>query len=668
MAKKKKTNSSKKQQATTSAKAPAKKRLPDFFYNTQLNCIIIMALSILLYGMTVTYEFTQDDAIVITDNMYTQDGFKGIPGILGKDTFHGFFKKDGKDKLVQGGRYRPLTLVMFAMEWGIYGDNPFLFHLITILLYGLTGIVLYLLLLLLLRPVKGDNFAFFVALATTVLFIAHPIHTEVVANIKGRDEIVTLLGSLAALYFSLKAYYGKSQYNIYAAGIFFLALLAKENAITFCAVVPLAYFIFTKAKPGEIFMQTAPFLGAAVLFMIIRTSVLGLDFGADCNELMNCPYLKVENGRYVEYTFSEKYGTIFYTLGQYVKLLFFPHPLTHDYYPYHVGTMSFGNWQVILSLLFYIGLGIYTIMGLLKKDVVAFGIAFYIITLSIVSNIVFPVGTNMAERFAFMPSVGFCLVIGVLAYRAAKYFSKNKKGLQPSDFSIPIAAIGVAVLLFSIKTFERNPAWKSNYDLFTTDVEVSQNSAKLRNSMGGTTLAKASNLPEGSTERNALINEALGHLQEAVRIHPNYKNAHLLLGNANLYLNNFEQSFQAYNKALTLDGNYTEAQNNLTIAYRSAGKHFGEKLNNLPKSIQYLETAYQRDPTDVETLRLLGVAYGMTGNGNKAVEFLEKGLKLQPNNASIMFNLGIALQNNGNVERANQLFQQAKKIDPTLGQ
>ena len=125
---------------------------------------------------------------------------------------------------------------------------------------------------------------------------------------------------------------------------------------------------------------------------------------------------------------------------------------------------------------------------------------------------------------------------------------------------------------------------------------------------------------------------------------------------------------RSYNKALTLDGNYAEAQNNLTIAYRSAGKHFGEKLNNLPKSIQYLETAYQRDPTDVETLRLLGVAYGMTGNGNKAVEFLEKGLKLQPNNASIMFNLGIALQNNGNTERANQLFQQAKKIDPTLGQ
>ena len=149
---------------------------------------------------------------------------------------------------------------------------------------------------MLLRPVKGEDFALFVSLVATFIFIAHPIHTEVVANIKGRDEIVTLLGSLAALYFSLKAYYQKnSMHNIWAGIIFFLALMAKENAITFLAVAPLAYYFFTKADFGKIASQMIPFGIAAFAFLGIRFSILGADFGSDvCNELMNCPYLKVE--------------------------------------------------------------------------------------------------------------------------------------------------------------------------------------------------------------------------------------------------------------------------------------------------------------------------------------------------------------------------------------
>ena len=672
MAKKKKpkTRSSKKTSSTLSRKVTPKRNLPDFFYDIKLNLGLIMLFSFVLYGMTIFYNYTQDDAIVITDNMYTTQGVKGISGILTKDTFYGFFKKDGKASLVDGGRYRPLTLIMFAVEWSIFGDNPLMFHLLTVLLYGLTGIVLYLLLLKMLRPSKGDDFAFFVALATTFLFMAHPIHTEVVANIKGRDEIVVLLGSLAAVYFSLKSYYEKNPiFNIVAAGIFFLALLAKENAITFLAVVPLVYFMFTKANTSKILIQTAPFLGMAVLFMVIRTSVLGWNFGGECTELMNCPYLKVEGGGYVPFTNGEKFATIFYTLGQYVKLLFFPHPLTHDYYPYHIGIMNFGDWRVILSLLMYVGLGIYALLGILKKDVVAFGIAFYIITLSIVSNLVFPVGTNMAERFAFMPSVGFCLVLGVLAYRLAVRFSKqNDKRLSPSSFTTPIGLVAVAIILFSLKTVTRNPAWKDNHTLFMTDVKVSKNSAKLQNSAGGTMIEEAIKLTEDSPQQIAMLNEAVEHLNTAIKIHPNYKSPYLLLGNAHQYLKKFDKAIQYYNQALRVAPDFPDAENNLTLAYQNGGKYFGEKQNNIKKSLEFLNKAYQRDPTNVETLRLLGIAYGIARKGNKAVEFLEKALKLQPENPSIMFNLGIALANNGQPERGQQLMQKAKQLDPSIGQ
>ena len=662
-----------------STPSKSKRLFPSFIYNKAMICVLIMVVSFVLYGKTLGYGYTQDDAIVITDNMYTKDGVSGISGILGNDTFYGFFKKEGKQFLVEGGRYRPLTLVFFATGWEIFGEkegapldkNPTsakYFHFFTVLFYGLTGIVLYLLFIKMLRPSKGDNFAYFVSFVAAMLFITHPIHTEVVANIKGQDEIVALLGSLAAMYFSLKGYYEKNiTFTILAGVAFFLALLAKENPITFLAVLPLTYFVFTKAQTKEIVMQTVPFLIAGVVFLIIRQSVLGGGFGSENMELMNNPFIKIENGKYIAYSGGEKMATIFYTLGQYVKLLLFPHPLTHDYYPYHVGTMTFGDWRVILSFLMYIGLGVYALMGILKKDIVAFGIAFYIITLSIVSNIVFPVGTNMAERFMFMPSVGFCLVIGVLAYRFAKYLSGTKK-LDTSNFMMPLAFVGVAVLLFSYKTNDRNSAWESNYKLFSTDVEVSKNSAKLRNSMGGSTIEEATKLPETNPERNILLNEAVVHLNEAIRIHPNYKNAYLLLGNANQYLKKFDEAIQFYNKALQLDSEYSDAENNLTLAYRNGGKHHGEITRNIQKSIQYLEIAHQRDASDIETLRLLGIAYGMSGNGSKAVEYLEKALKLQPNNPSIMFNLGIALNQFGDAARGAQLMQKAKQIDPTMGQ
>ncbi len=203
--------------------------LLSFLTNKRLNCLLILLFSFVLYFNTIKHDYTQDDAIVITDNMYTKQGLAGIDEILKYDTFKGFFKKEGKDKLVAGGRYRPFTLIMFAIEWEFFktsqknpdgsikkdGEGNTVYttstigHIFNILFYGLTGIVLYLLLLQLLLPGRSEIFAYGVAFISTFLFMAHPIHTEAVANIKGRDEIIALLGSLTAAYWTIRAYYEK---------------------------------------------------------------------------------------------------------------------------------------------------------------------------------------------------------------------------------------------------------------------------------------------------------------------------------------------------------------------------------------------------------------------------------------------------------------------------
>ena len=644
---------------TRKVKAPEKAFSNNWQINTKLHKYLIFTFAFLLYGNTLTHDYTQDDAIVIYDNMFTTKGFSGIPGILKYDTFYGFFKVEGKDKLVAGGRYRPLTLVMFAMEYAFFGANPFIGHLGNILLYGLLGIVLYLLLLKLFRAREDIPLAAFIALIATLFFMAHPVHTEVVANIKGRDEIMTLLGSLAALLFSIKAYQEeKSWLNIIVGVLFFLGLIAKENAITFLAVVPLTYFVFTKAKINKIALQTLPFFLAAILFLIIRGQVLGGNFGGELSmELMNNPFLTIENGRWVHLSFGDKMATIAYTLGRYIQLLIFPHPLTHDYYPRHIGLMTWGSWQVILSTLLYVGLGVLGLVGLLKKRLWSYGILYYLITLSVVSNIAFPVGTNMSERFLFMPSVGFCILLACIPLTLFK--GRITLGQKQRLIGI-IGSIGL--LLLSAKTIHRNFAWKDNFTLFTTDVQVSKNSAKLRNSAGGELCAAAIKETD-ETKQTAMLQEAVGHLKEAIKIHPTYKNAYLLLGNAYNYLKEYDQALQAYGQALRLDPNYTDAFNNRAITYRDGGLFFGQQKGDLKKSIEYLTEAQKALPDDYETVFGLGVAQGMSGNLSKAIELFSKSTQLQPNSAAAWRNLGNAYMNAGDAERGTAALQKAAALE-----
>ncbi len=698
MAKQSRKNPKKQQRKreTTSPKFSIPAGQPAFLTDSKMHVLIIALLGFLLYANTLTHDFTLDDAIVITDNMFTKKGVAGIPDILSKDTFFGFFK-DQKN-LVAGGRYRPFTLVMFAFEYQLFGQTPFIYHLINILLYCLTGIVLYFLLLKLLNPQKNpaNLYAYFVAFVAALLYVAHPIHTEAVANIKGRDEIMTLLCSLGALYYSLRAYYEKAnKWTIVAAVLFFIGLMSKENAITFLAVVPLAFYVFTNAKMGDIIKQTIPFVGVAILFLIIRTAVIGLggSVGTEVKELMNNPYLKIVDGKYVAYSVSERLGTIFYTLGKYIQLLVFPHPLTNDYYPRQIAMYSLGSWQVVLIVLGYLAAAGYAIWGLLKKQHIAFGIAFYIITLSIVSNIVFPIGTNMSERFMFMPSVGFCFIVAILLYKLAQLISK-KENLNFNDIKIPLGILGVVLLLFAGKTITRNFVWQDNKTLFLTDVHASTNSAKALNAAGGESVTQAIK-PENSANKEKMLRDGIGYLDKAIKIHPTYKNAYLLLGNAHTYLEEYDKAIPRFEQALRIDPKYKDALLNMGVAcrgaekyddaikyhkkayelhgtkfpvtkktlletYRFAGEFFGKK-GQLDKSINLLLEALKLAPNDAPTMRTLGTAYGIRQETQKAIDIFEKSLKIEPNHAPTFKNLSIAYGVLGNQAKAAEYAQKANQ-------
>jgi protein O-mannosyl-transferase len=319
----------------------------------------IPLLAFLLYANTLSHDFVLDDGIVITENDFTKKGFGGIWQILTTDSFHGFFKDGDKQNLVSGGRYRPLSVVLFAVEYQFFGKNAFLGHLFTIIWYSFMCFILLITLQLLFKEVKHGKL---IATIAAIIFTIHPIHTEAVANIKGRDEILSLLFSVLALYSLLIWIDERKKMGLYA-GIFsfFLGLLAKENAITFLGVIPLAIWLF-RSNDTKLAIKTGlVLLVPGIVFLAIRQSILGDTFVAESMELMNNPFLKFEGGRYIPFTSGERLATIIFTWLLYLKLLFWPLVLTHDYYPRHIEMMTFANWQVILSVLVHLFLVIYAL-------------------------------------------------------------------------------------------------------------------------------------------------------------------------------------------------------------------------------------------------------------------------------------------------------------------
>ncbi len=618
----------------------------------------IFVFALILYANTLGHDFALDDAIVITDNAFTQKGFGGLIDIFSKDTFHGFFGEAGKDKLVSGGRYRPFTLAMFAIERAIAGEGAFFHHLINVLLYGLTGIVVFLLGTSLFKKKFDPKVSFLLALGMAALFLSHPLHTEAVANIKGRDEIVAFLGSIGAMLIFTRKQFRNLVWKdyLYAGLLLFIGLLSKENAITFIAVIPLAALIFFDVKLIDQKGVIVLLLLVSSLFIGLRTAVIGFDLGAaPSGELMNNPYLKVEGNLYIPFTSGEKLATISYTLSQYLKLLFIPHPLTHDYYPNHVSLKTFSSPGALLGILSYLILGFLSIWGMWNKKLWSFFTSYFLITISIVSNIVFPIGTHMSERFLYMPSLAFS---GILSYLLFKYLRGKKS-------KIAIGLISIIVLFFSVLTINRNSVWKDNFTLFTTDALTSQKSAKVNNAAAGAIGEKLKEIEEGS-EKNELIRRSHMHTNNAITAHPNYVNAYLIKGNTYFYENKFPEAIRQYEQCLRIDPSYEEASRNIFIAYRGAGRYFGEKRNDLPTSLEYLRKALAFEPEDFETNRLLGTCYGIMGNHGLAINHFKKCTDLQPNNAGAFVNLGKAYEFIGDNANAQSANARAKNLDPNI--
>jgi len=636
----------------------------------------------LLYGNTLGHDFALDDALVYTDNAYTKKGLSGIWEQLSNDQFMGFYGE--KKDLVSGGRYRPLSMVMFNIQYALNGESAFLGHLTNVLFYILNGILLFLVLRILLSkweissPIPYIDFPLLISLT----WFFHPIHTEVVANIKGLDEMMAFSFELITVLLLLKYLKSKNLATLFGlSATFFLALLSKENAVTWLAVLPLTVYFFTETRFKKALPAYAGILISFGFWFIIRYQVIGGGITAVADNLMNDPFL--------ESTISEKYATIVLTLGKYLQLLIFPHPLTYDYYPKHIPIVGWGHPLVLISLVVHFLLILVFIKGFLKKHLLSYSILIYAITLSIASNIFFPIGAFMNERFIYVSSLGFAIALSYFLLQILPNQINHKK----QQTSLITGFTILILVLFSVKVISRNPVWENNFTLSTNDANISINGAK-SNVMAGGLLTERAKETSDPILKKAYLKRALTHLGRAINIYPDYIDAYLLMGNAQWdYFQQAEKSIPYYKQILSINPSHDNAWQNIYIVleqsknadykigtyknlmqinpndpklYLNLGRAYGKDKNDLQNSITTMEEGLSRFPKEFNLLSNLGTAYGILGEYTKALGVLVRAKEIRPNDANVHVNLGLSYYYTGQLELAQQAFDEANRLNPQI--
>ena len=638
----------------------------------KLRYLVLIVIALCVFGDTLFLHYTSDDRMIIFENEYTLQGFSGVPSVLTKDAFTGYFGE--KSQLVVGGRYRPLSQLTFIIEYELFGGSihsqvggrqapenegifsnsimPIVQHTNNLLLFIVLCISLYSLLSHIFPQYESEKWFYSLPFLTTLLFLLHPIHTEVIANIKGRDEILCMLFSVWTLYAIIR--FVKSHHYGWLCVSFFtfvFALFSKENAITFLAIAPLAiFYISDKQLTKNYLLSFLPLIVGSAVFLIARYHAIGWGTSMDTvTEILNNPFIHA--------TKLQEIATVLFTWGIYFRLLIFPHPLTHDYYPHQIAITDFANplvWVVVIIVIFLL---IYAIKQLKHKSVLTFGILFFMITFSITSNLLFNVGTFMNERFMFMPSLGFLLIVTFLLQKMMTQTSFTKGW---------VAIILVICGLLGVKTVTRNLVWYDDFTLFTTDVKTSTESIKCNVSAGGSYLSKYI-----AQHKQKDLTLAEKYLHKAKKLGANNIDFYTLLASVYFHEEKYDQAEQCY--AIILN-NYPDHEltiKNLEAVRKQKSANMLKYINDLftegkkEEALRIAQEQVNLHPESAELYNVLGRIYGEGfGRIDDAIICLEKSVSLDMTLSSPAENLGIAYALKGRYAEAEASLQRAHALDP----
>jgi tetratricopeptide (TPR) repeat protein len=572
--------------------------------------VLILLFTFVLYGNSIQNKYSLDD-VYVTNNEQVRKGLRAIPEIF--TSFYANNVYEDGEKLRFG--FRPVVKLSFAFEYALFGNNPHMSHLFNVLFYFMS----LLLMLKIFRHLWKDKQPLFV-LVVILLFMAHPLHTEVVSSLKNRDELLCFLFALGSLALFIK-YLNTNTWYYFALAMlaFLIALFSKVSAIIFIAIIPMTMLFFKKANWRKILFI---FLSLTLVFVLSR---IYQKFGLPDN---NRPKLFVENPL-LEMTIWERIPTAFYIALFYLKMLIIPHPMRF-YYGYNmIEVADWMQFEVILSIVVYLALLVLAIRFRKEKPIISFALFLLFLSIAMYSNLLRPAMGIVADRFLYVPSLSLSIFLALLIFRLSKTALKNSP-LSLASRNTVFFMLMILLIPYAILTMNRNKDWYDQHTLLEADMPHLEQSAKANFIYAGTLKAQ---LYDDIRKKGQMAfsrqkaDKIIKHLEQSIEVYPEFYQAWNMLGSVKFtLLRDSVFADHCYKKSLDINALYTPALLNLGFMHSS--------LNHYSKAAHYYLEAIRIKPQNINYYKELLFVYEQQNDSLKMQELRQKINKLQQRQSS----------------------------------
>jgi protein O-mannosyl-transferase len=536
------------------------------------------------------------------------------------------------------GLYRPLTTFSYLLNYTIFGNGiaPAGYHWVNLALHGVNVSLVYLLGILVLGAATP-------AFALAAVWGLHPLLTESVTNVVGRADLLAAFGVLAGLlcYATSASAVGRHKLFWVAAMVAAQAvgIFSKENA----AVLPAIMFLYDLTwRKRAAWRACAPAYAALALpfaaFLYLRGTLqvhILAPFGD--NPLTSADFWTARL-------------TAIKVIGKYLWLFIWPARLSPDYSYNAVPLFGWhpAQWEdakALIAMALCLGAALLAVRWYRTRKPLFFFLAFFFVALAPTSNLAILIGSIMAERFVYLPSIGLagCVVAGICML--GRQVSWQRLLDRPAIW----ISLVLLCLACAARTYARNSDWLDERSLWTSAVDVCPGSARVHNNLG-----------QALTQLPGRLPDAIAELQTALRIEPNYAAAHSNLGSALAQLpNRLPDAIAEFQAALRIAPDSAEAHYNL-------GNVLAQLPGRVPDAIAQYEAVLRLEPGDAAAHNNLGLVLANSGGRwQEAVAEYEAALRTDPDLAAAHNNLGNALlQLPGRLPDAIAQYQAVLRLEP----
>jgi len=594
--------------------------------------LLIGVAGILSYSNTFAVPFQWDGEIFIKDNPIIKDfGYFLEPAQAKGSEFYGALKS------------RYVGYLTFALNYKIGGLDVTGFHIFNIAIHILNAFLVYALVLLTFRTpfLKESGLsepAGYIALFSSLLFVAHPIQTEAVTYIFQRLASVVAFFYLLSLtaYIKSRQTAGFTAFGFYAVSLVaaVLAMKTKENAFTLPIIIALYEFLFFTGPVAKRLLRLLPLLLTLCIIPLALASI-----NKPAGEVISgvAPATRGYEGlSRGDYLLSQ-----FRVIVTYLRLLILPVNQNLDYdYPVFRSLFEPAVFLSFLLLLSIVLLALSLLYRSLSKErglrFIAFGIFWFFITISVESSLV-PIPVLLDEYRLYLPSAG-----AFFAVTAGSYLLLGERNDRKKIF---FAGILVLVAILALTTYKRNGVWQTKITLWEDVVKKSPSLVYSRNNLGVAYM---------EADR---LEEAVRQFQAALVIKPDHETAYNNLGLIYSRQGQLDKAEYAFRRAITIKPDYAKALNNLGVVYARQGR--------VDEAMQAFQSALSMKDDVVDAYNNLGILYIQKGMFREAEQALRTAMKLSPDYAKAHYNLGLVYEQQGLLEKARREYEAALRLDPS---